>query len=319
MPSPDTTAIVRNDLGTIAWEYALDAESRGFVGLSILPIFETPKKEGEYPIITTESFLKDQKTKRAPRAAYNRSDYTFTKGNYACSEHGFEELLDDSERTLYGDAQIDAETIAVLRAVDVILRQQEIRIIAKVLSTVALPDSAVGVKWDTYATAVPRENVIAATETMRSTYGVKPNLLVLSVKSKNDLLLTAEIKDAFKYTNPVEIGGMEAQLRILAQYFGLEEVKVAGGQRDSAKKGQSKSLADLWDNTKAGLYNVANGRDLKNPSIGRTFLWEGDSPENIVTEQYRAETNRSDVFRARQNVAEEYIFVGAAHILTGVS
>ncbi len=318
MPSPDTTAIVRNDLGTIAWEYALDAASRGFVGTEIMPIFSTPKKEGEYPKITTESLLKLQKTARAPRGAYNRSDYTFGKGNYSCAENGWEELLDDSERTLYGDSQLDAEAIAVLRAVDILLRGQEVRIAAKLLSTASLPDAAVGTAWSVAATATPRSDVLDAIESMRSTYGVKPNKMVISEGKKNDLLLTAEITDALKYTNPIELGGMEAQLRILAQYFGVEKVLVAGGQKDSAKKGQSKSLADIWTSTVCGLYASDSSRDLKRPSIGRTMLWEGDSPENIVTEQYRAESNRSDVFRARQNTDEVYIFTGAAYLLTGV-
>ncbi len=318
MPSPETTAIVRNDLGTIAWEYSLEASQRGMIGLKLLPIFKTPKKAGEYPIITTESFLKGQTTKRAPRAAYNRSDYTFKKGNYSCEEHGFEELLDDSERALYGDAQIDAETIATLRAVDVVLRNQEVRIVAKVLDTATLANIAVGTAWSVAATATPRKNVIDAIEVMRSTQGVKPNKMVVSEKAKNDLLLTAEITDALKYTNPIELGGMEAQLRILAQYFGVDEVMVAGSQRDTAKKGQSKSLSDIWTPTICGLYSTSDSRDLKEPSLGRTFLWEADSPENFVTEQYRAETNRSDVFRARQNVDEEFIFTGAGYLLTGV-
>ncbi len=317
MPSPDTTAIVRNDLGTIAWEYAMDAASRGFIGMEIMPLFNTPKKAGEYPKITVESLLKPQKTARAPRGAYNRSDYVFSKGSYACQENGWEELLDDSERNLYGDAQIEAETVAVLRAVDILLRGQEIRIAAKLLSTASLPDSAVSITWDTAATATPRSDVLGAIETMRSTYGVKPNRMVISEGKKNDLLLTAEITDALKYTNPIELGGAEAQLRILAQYFGIERVLVAGGQKDTAKKGQSKTLADIWTSTVCGLYASDGSRDLKKPSIGRTMLWEGDSPENIVTEQYRAESNRSDVFRARQNTDEVYVFIGAAHLLTG--
>ncbi len=319
MPTAETTSIVRSDLGSVAWEYAMSAEGRGFVGLRVLPIFATKKKAGDYPIIKIENLLKAQKTARAPRGKYNRSDYQFGKGNYSCSEHGWEELLDDSERELYGDADFDAEAIAVMRAVDVILRSQEQRIATKVQNTVTLPNTAVGTAWSTAATATPRSDALTAKESMRSTYGIKPNLMVISEESKNDLLLTAEITDAFKYTNPIEIGGDEAQLRILAQYFGIEEVAVAGAQKDSAKKGQSKSLADVWDKTKAGLYKVSDSRDLKEPALGRTFLWEEDSPDNLVTEQYRAEGNRSDVFRARHNVGEEFIFTGAAYILTGVN
>jgi hypothetical protein len=281
-------------------------------------MFTTPKKEGVYPIITVESFLKPQKTARAPRGAYNRSDYDFKEGNYSCEENGWEELLDDSERTLYGDAQLDAEAIAVMRAVDVLMASQEIRTATLLQNTAVIANGAVGTAWSVSATATPRADVVSAMNTMRSTFGVKPNKMTVSDKTKNDLLLTAEITDAFKYTNPIELGGVEAQLRILAQYFGVDEVIVTGAQKDTAKKGQTKTLADIWTNTICGLYAVDSSRDLKKPSIGRTMLWEQDSPEMIVTEQYRAESNRSDVFRARQSTDEVLIFVGAGRLLTGV-
>ena len=319
MPSPETTAIVRNDLGTIAWEYAMEASQRGFVGDRIFPVFETSRKEGEYPVITVESFLKAQPTRRAPQSAYNRSDYTFKNQTYSCEENGFEELLDDSERALYGDAQIEAEAIAVMRAVDVVLRRKEARQITMAIDTASIDNAGAAVPWSTAATATPRIDVLAAKEAMRSNYGVKPNVMVISDASKNDLLLTAEITDALKYTNPIELGGEDAQLAVLASYFGVDQVIVADAQIDSAKKGQSKSLSDLWTNTICGLYKVASGRDLKEPSFGRTMLWTSDSPQMMVTEQYREDSKRSDVFRARQNTDEVYTFVGAGRLITAVS
>jgi hypothetical protein len=47
--------------------------------------------------------------------------------------------------------------------------------------------------------------------------------------------------------------------------------------------------------------------DLMQPCVGRTFLWTADSPTNPIVEQYRAESNRSDVFRVRHHVSEELI------------
>lgn len=319
MPTAETTAIVRSDLGTIAWEYMVDAVNKGFIGLEVLPIFGTKKKAGAYPLLTVETFLKLQKTNRAPRATYNRSDYQFGSGNYSCDEYGWEELLDDSERELYGQVDFDAEAIAVMRAVDVLLRQQESRIATKVQDTVTLPNSAVGTIWSTSATATPRADVLGVKQTMRNTFGILPNLMTMSEEALNDLLFTNEITDAMKYTNPIEIGGREAQIRVLEMYFGIERILIAGAQKDSAKKGQAYSLADIWDKSKVGLYKVVSSKDLKDPSIGRTFLWEEDSAENVVTEQYRADDKRSDVFRARHHVGEEFIFTGAAHILTGAT
>lgn len=319
MPTSETTAIVRSDLGSIAWEYAMGADGRGSTGLKVLPFFTTKKKAGDYPIIKIESLLKLQKTARAPRGKYNRSDYQFGKGNFSCSEHGWEEPLDDSERELYGEVDFPAEEIAVMRAMDVVLRSLEQRHATKLQDTATLPSAAVGTKWDVPASATPRKNVIDAKEAMRATYGIIPNLMVISEQSKIDLLLTDEITDAFKYTNPIEIGGNEAQLLRLADYFGIAEVAVAGAQKDSAKKGQSKSLADIWDKTKAGLYKVSASMDLKDPAIGRTFLWEADSPQEVVVEQYREEQIRSDIFRARHNVDEAFMFIGAAYIFEDVN
>lgn len=317
MPTQNVTGIVRNDLGTIAWEYLIGPDGQGNVGLRVLPIFTTKKKEGRYPVLPAEAFLKLQKTARAARGKYNRSDYQFGKGTYACEENGWEELLDDSERHEFGEADFESEMIATMRAMDVILRSQEVRIAAVVQDTSTMPNSSISISWNTAATAVPRSDVVGVMETMRSTYGIKPNLMTMSHQAKNDLLLTAEITDAFKYTNMIEIGSEKVQLSQLAQYFGIDEIVLTGAQKDTAKKGQSKSLSDIWTATKVGLYKVSSSRDLKNPSIGRTFLWEEDSPENVVVEQYRAEDNRSDVFRARHHSDEATIFVGAAHIMTG--
>lgn len=318
MPHPETTAIPRNDLGAVAWEYAEDATNRGFIGLRVMPSFNVIKKEGKYPVITIESLLRTQSTKRATRGKYQRSDYTFDEKNYACSEYGFEELLDDSESIEYSQILFPAEVIAVKRATDAVLMQQEIRTVAKLLNTSALENDAVTTAWSDQAGATPRKDVLDATDAMRSGFGTKPNKMVVSNKTKNDLLLTKELTDALKYTNPIELGGAEAQLRVLAQYFGVDEFLVADAQKDTSKKGKGFVLGDIWTNTICGLYSVDASLDLRKPTIGRSFLWTADSAENLVTEQYRDETTRSQVYRVRQTVAEEYIFTGAGYLLTGV-
>ncbi len=317
MPTAETTAIVRSDLGTIAWEYMIDAAGFGFIGLELLPIFGTKKQAGEYPVLNIETFLKLQKTQRAPRGSYNRSDYQFGKGNYSCQEFGWEELLDDSEKSLYGQVEFDAESIAVMRATDILMRGQEARVAGIVQDLAVFDDAAVNVIWTTAASATPRSDIMTAKTFMRDTYGIIPNVITMSEAALSALLFTTEITDALKYTNPIEIGGRAAQLRVLEMYFGIDRILIHGSQKDTAAKGQANSLADIWDKTKVGLYKVSSAKDLKEPSLGRTFLWDEDSPENLVTEQYREEQVRSDVFRVRHNVGEKLTFTGAGYILTG--
>lgn len=320
MPRPTAgTTIQRPDLGAIAYEYMLEASQRGFIGLSILPIFETPLQSADYPIIPLESLLKLQETKRAPRGGYNRSDYEFKTGTYACAEYGWEEPVDDGEAALYR-RYFDAEEVAVKRAVDVILRNQEARIAAAIMNTLNITaTSDVGIAWSTPATATPRTDVNTAKQAMRMASGLVPNVIAMSKKVFDATLMIQEITNALVYTNPLQIGGEEAQRRTLAQYFGVDEILVGGAIKDSAKKGQSASIADLWDDEYIALLKVSSGgQDLRDPCIGRTFLWTADSPSNLVTEQYREEQTRSNVYRARHNVAEAFVFKGAGYLLGNI-
>ena len=320
MPRPTSaTTLARPDLGAIAFEYAMEASQRGFIGQQIMPIFEVSEQSGEYPVIPIESLLKLQDTARAPRGNYNRSDYEFETGNYSCKENGWEELLDDVEASLY-QRYFDGEEIAVKRAVDIILRVQENRYASKLFNSSNLTVGNVAIEWSTAATAIPRANVTAARQAMRAASGLEPNTGVCSIVVIDNLINTAEVKDAFKYTDPIEIGGREAQAKIIAQYFGLDRVLIGGAIKDTAKKGQDFSLSDIWDDEYFGLFKVTdNPMDLRDPSIGRTFLWTEDSPENLVIESYRDDPRRSEVFRARQNTDEAFVFTGAGYLMGNIT
>lgn len=313
------TTIQRPDLGAIAYEYLLDADQRGFIGLALLPIFEVPQQTADYPVIPLEALLKLQDTKRAPRGDYNRSDYNFEMGTYSCEEYGWEELVDDAEANLYRRF-FDAEEVATMRAIDILLRGQEARAAAMLFNTSNITATAdVAISWNTAASAVPRTNIYAAKAAMRAASGLSPNVIAMSKKVFENVMLTAEIKDALKYTNPIEIGGEEAQQRILAMYFGVNKILVGGSIKDSAKKGQSASIADLWDDEYVLLAKISNGgQDLRDPCLGRTFLWTGDSPSILVTEQYREEQKRSWVYRVRNNVDEAFVFTGAGYLLGNI-
>ena len=320
MPRPtSTTTTQRPDLGAIAYEYMLEADQRGFIADRILPIFDTPLQSAEYPKIPLEALLKIQDTKRAPRGDYNRSDYEFETGNYACAEYGWEEAVDDVEANLYR-RYFDAEEVATKRGVDILLRGREVRVAAMIFNSGNFTVGNVSIEWSTAATATPRANVTAGKQAMRAASGLEPNVGACSKKVFENLFLTAEIKDAFKYTNPIEIGGLEMQKRLLATYFGLDEILVGGSMKDTAKKGQAFSLTDIWDDEYFGLYKVSGGgQELREPVVGRTFLWTGDSPQMLVTEQYREEKKRSNIYRVRNNVAEAFIFQGAGYLLGNIT
>lgn len=317
MPRPTSaTTLQRPDLGELAYEYLIDAPNRGFVGLEIMPVFPVPEQSGDYPKIPIEALIKTKDTKRAPRGTYNRGDWEFETGTYACEEHGWEEPVDDVEAALYG-RYFDAEAISTEICMDAILRNHEARV-AALLEANAIT-AGVATEWDKSGTCTPRSDIETAREAMRAGYGILPDALVMSYKVFRNVLKTTELKEALRYTNPIEIGSEDAQRRILGQYFGLD-ILVASGQRDGAKKGQAFSLSDLWDDENVHLIRrAAMGGRLREPVYGRTFLWFQDSPQSVVVESYREENKRSTIIRARQHVGEAVIFAGAAYRLSNIT
>jgi hypothetical protein len=317
MPRPTSaTTVQRPDLGSLAYEYLIDAADRGFICMSIMPMFEVPEKTADYPVIPIESLIKDQDTRRQANGDYQRGDWKFETGTYNCEEYGWEEPVDDVEARLYRRF-FDAEQVSTEIAVDRILRGQERRCAALCFASA---DANISIEWSTAATAVPRTNINAGKLAMRAASGLLPNALVMGYTAFTNVLSTAELKDALKYTNPIELGGMEVQRRVLATYFGVDQVLVGGAQYDSAKKGQVFSLADIWDDEYVALIRVSSGGlSLREPAYGRTFLWQEDAPQEVVVETYREEQRRATIVRARQHVDEAVIFSGAKYVLGNIT
>jgi len=313
-----STAVSRPELGAIAFEYMLEKAMTMFIGMRLMPIKRVSRQSAEYPVIPLAALLEAPDTKRADRGNYNRSDWTFDFQNYATQDHGWEEKIDDREEALYQN-YFDMEEAATLRAMGIILRGHENRVKDLVYDTGTIANGAVGVAWTTPATATPKADVDGARDSMRNNFGVLPNKMTISYSRFNALIRTAELKDALKYTNPIEMGGFEVQKAIVAQYFGLDEILVGDAQENTAKKGQTASLGEIWTPGNVGLYAVSDGSDdMKEPVIGRTMLWEEGAPDIITTETYRDESVRADIVRIRNDVDEVYQYEGAGYILTGI-
>lgn len=320
MPRPtSSTTDLRSDLSALAYEYYINAADRGFIGLELMPIFEVAEKSAYYPKIPIESLLKMPAVKRAARGNYARSDWQFETGTYTCEEYGWEEQIDDLEAALYAK-YFDSEMIANARAVDILLRAQEKRISAALFNTSNITNTAnVSTEWSTVASCTPLADVETAKEAMRAASGLVPNVMAMSVKVFNNLVRAKEILDAFRYTNPVENSGRQAKQNLLAQYFGMEKVLVGGAIYDSKKKGAAFSLSDIWDDEYVLLAKVATSNDLRDPSLGRSFLWTGDSPANLIVESYREDQTRSNIIRVRHNVDEAFVFTGAGYLMGNIT
>ena len=200
-----------------------------------------------------------------------------------------------------------------------VLRSQERRVAQKVMDTGTFENAAAAKAWNSYADADPLADVEKAKEHFRFSVGLKPNALVMDEDVLRHISMCQAVMERVKYTSPNAIRG-QLTLEQLKAYFGIENIVVAGAVFNSAKKGTPKKIEAIWPKDKVLLARLSSGgQDLKEPSLGRTFVWEEDAPGLIVTEQYREEQTRSDVYRVRQNTDECVQFTGAGYILTGVT
>ena len=322
MPEPtSSTAIQRPDLGLLAYEYNMTASQRGFIAREIFPVFVTPEKTADYPIIPIEALLKKPAdTKRAPRSGYPRNDYQFEDGTYNTHDRGLEEPLDDVERKLYRRF-FDAEEVATNRCVDGMLREEEARVAGMVFNATNIPNNGdVSIEWSKLATCTMKADVKDARSTLRLATGVDPDALAVSKTVFDNMLLAKEFKDYLQYTNPHLMETLEMQKIMLARFLGLEKLVVGNALYDSAKKGKPFSLADIWDDEYALLFKLPmNGKDLKEPVLGRTFIWDKDGAEEMIVEVYREEKIRSDIYRCRNYLDQNFMFKGAAYLLGNIS
>ena len=303
MKATQNAAVYRPDLGQAVLEF-YETEVTDFIGLEVMPLFPTAVQAGSFPVIPKEALLKLYDTSRAPRAKYKRDDFEYERGKFATSEQGWEEPVDDVERSLLDqEAPGVADLVATKRAMMMIMRNQEKRIADMLFNTTNFTDHALSVKWDTPATATPIDDVNDGIASFRSACGMKPDALIISYTTFRDLKVADQVVDQIKYTFPgIDIMNMGANQ--LAQLFGIPRVLIAGGVYDSTGKGISSTISDIWSYEYAMLVKIGQGRDILQPSIGRTFIWTADSPANAIVEEYREEQTRSDIYRVRHHVAE---------------
>jgi len=313
MPSP-TTTIQRRDLGDVVSEYALARSRDTFAGLQIMPIFNTALQSGNFPIIPVEQMLKPRSVKRAPRGGYNRGDWQFEQGNYACEEYGWEEVVDDSLAANYAD-YFTAESVSAMIATDVILREQEKRIQAAADTAAS---NAVGTKWSVAATATPRANVKAGIKKVSQETGIMPDTFVCTWQTFQNLLNTTEVLDATKYTNPLTMNGFEAQKQLIATYLGVSRVIVTNAISNSANEGATFAASQIWNDANGYLVVTNAGALDSSPAWGRSMLWTGDSPNNINVESYREDAVRGTVVRVRHYVDEKILNTTCMYRLTNL-
>lgn len=313
-----TSGTPRLELGEAIEEYPLSEEQQGFVGLQVLPIFETNEKKATVTVVTRESILRECDVKRNSRSAYARDEVSLNEIEYACQEYGREEPVDEDEAAHHA-TEFDSGLLATSLNRIVLLREQEKRIAAQIFNDTTwdsgnsdlYTDITGGDDWDVVGADIIAE-VETARQQVRANCGIFPDTMLINVTHMNSFRLNTQILDAVKYTNTVTASQMGA---LLSPLFDIPKVIFAGGIKNTANEGQSLTSGNIWSNLYCWMGVTSDGPTLKVPQTGRTMLWTGSSPSNLTIESYHEDQTRSDIYRARQYTDEAVFDAYFGHLL----
>lgn len=324
MPAPSASlSTLRPDLAGSLMEFNLAMRGAGFIANRVAPVFEAATPSGSYGLIPIEQLLKIGDTKRANGSGYNRGSWTFTKGTFACDEHGWEEPVDDRARRMYRN-YFDAELIAAQRARNMVMQNYEIRVAALLFNATTFTSytSAVTTEWSTGASATPVDDVQTAKSAVRLQCGMRPNALIICRTVFDNLRQCDQVMDRIAAQGAgTGIKQADVTQALMAQVFDLEEVIVAEEIKDSALEGQDVSLAEIWDDEYAMVARIGrNPNDFQDPGVARTIHWSEDGSQiGAVIESYRDEAARSDIIRARMDSDEIVPYVEAGYLLSNIT
>lgn len=324
MVMPSQT-ITRTDLSSTFSEFDERMDRKKFIGPRVVRPRVVGIQAADVGKIPLEALLRTPSDTRAPGGGYRRDDVEFQKFSYATEEHGREAALDDNQLAVYRDL-IDAEQLHARRVEDIVLRNYEIDVAALVYNTNTWTGAAlttgISNEWDDRTNGVPIDDVEAARQKVIDGSGLMPNALICNRKQAWHGRQTDQIVDRLKYAGIDDPKNFA--LAAFAECLDLEFILVAGGLDNTANEGQTASISSIWSDEYMMVARVAVTDDPQEPCIGRTFLWDGDGPGApgsdeelaVIVEEYREESVRGGVIRARLNRDLVVMYAAAGHLLS---
>lgn len=256
----------------------------------LFPKVAVQKESGIYFVADKSNLIVPGSTKRALNGSANRITGKLTTDTYTLEEHSLEEWIDDRILKQYQDP-FDPRSSATKRIAGQLQIEKENELISILAAATAGSNSVdVAGAWATTTTDI-RAALATAKNTIHKATGVRPNTLVIDRLTYDAIIANTIFGSAIAYTSNKTEANMRA---IMAEYFDLKQVLIAGGIKQSAAESGTGSF--LWGGTKgiAYLMYIAETPAIEEPSAGYQFYM----PEMTNVDVRREEGKKSDVIRA---------------------
>lgn len=312
----NTAAAPRADISAFL-EEAVDVE-QNFVGQKILPIYPSPVENGRYPKfkIADGGLLRKEATKRNSSGTYNEVDRKFDWEEYVTEERGLEERIDDVVAKRFANF-FDAEVLTSKFVMRALMLDYETEVADTVMNASTFTATAAVIAYTeaNLATIDFPQDIQAAQE--RLTYlGESPNCIIMTLSVFNRLRRSKLLQLYLFGQLSSNAGGRLITAQMVADAFGVQECIVTRVSYNMAAKGKAANVGPIWGNTYVFIGTIAGG-DFMNGGIGRTIIWDADSPNGLfATETYRAEPRRGNIVRVRSNRTQKIINPNAGQLIT---
>ena len=271
---------------------------RNLIAREIFPLVQVPKQSDDYYVWDRDEYLRVPETTRAKGTEARRIALKVSSEAFRCINRALACELPYEDFT-NADAAIQLRESASNRIVDGLDLDWEARLATTLTTTTnvgsAFDLTAAGLyRWNDHVNGQPVEDVMIGFESIRLRTGYDPNKLILSGHAWRRF---SRHPDVIKYIRGAgdNVGGGSVTQQQVANAFGLDQVLVGKGVRNTAGEDAPGTYVDVWS-TAAILLYVAAAPALMEPSYGYTFWWQPEGfPGRMGVERRRNDDRKVEI------------------------
>jgi len=288
-----TIAEVRADQMLTPFSVQYANEQDAYIADQVLPPVPVALESDSYWVYDKSRFNIPE-AKRNPRGHYKEIDWTATKDTYFAEEYGLETRIDDRERrNAVGEFDLDEQGVEMLT--DAILLNRERRVANLVTNTANVTQNTTltgTAQWSDPASD-PQAQLRAARTAIQAGTGLILNSVAMGWQVFEALRINPRVTDF--------LDGDRATSDSLAEFFEVANVYIGRASYNTAKEGQTATLADVWGKDVLFFYKVDRPA-LRRPSFGYQMM-----VQNLQVERYRDNPAKSDVIRVTEIRGEKLV------------
>lgn len=240
-----------------------------FLAEQILPVMPVSKQSGVYFQYDKENLRIPASTLRAAGSPAKEVDFSVSKGTFFTQDHALKEFV-PQEIQDQAMTPTDPLTDSTENVTEKLLLDKESAIATYLTSTANITQNTTlsgTSQWSDYNNSSPITDLRTARQTVQLAVGKKPNTLILGQQVFDILRDHPEIIERVKYS---ALGVLTAEL--LARIFEIDQVWIGNAVYNSAKEGQTDSLAYVWGKNAVVAYIAPTVR-IKQLTLGYTFTY----------------------------------------------